>query len=295
MKKISVGILTYNHEVFIEKCLKSVLNLTYSNLEIIISDDASQDATSDVINNLISSIDTQHTIIFNRNENNLGLAGNFNRTFYELATGDYLITLGGDDIIKKDYISSALDYFEMDDSLMMCDFDADTINEVDDIIGVSRTLQFDQQMFSLQSYLEAHPISSFAPGRMIRKDLITYFKPLDNECPTEDSVLVLRALLLGKLLRINNKVILYRRHSSNISSLENLKLMSNVRIVSQYLSDVLHMYKKGGLNERKFLLLLRRLDYEVKQRDILYSSISFSRKRIKLRIAKLLFKITNRI
>ena len=48
---ISVISPTYNHEKFIAQCIESVLSQTYSNLELIIIDDASDDQTPNIINN----------------------------------------------------------------------------------------------------------------------------------------------------------------------------------------------------------------------------------------------------
>ena len=49
MEKISILIPTYNSEKYIEKCLNSVLNQTYENLEIIVINDASNDKTEKIL------------------------------------------------------------------------------------------------------------------------------------------------------------------------------------------------------------------------------------------------------
>ena len=46
MKKVSVILTTYNSEKHIEKCVESILNQTYTNIELIIIDDNSTDPTS---------------------------------------------------------------------------------------------------------------------------------------------------------------------------------------------------------------------------------------------------------
>ena len=272
--KVSVGILTFNHERFIEKCIRSVLSLNYENLEIVISDDCSTDQTFEIVKTTAENINSPHQIIINKNENNLGLADNFNKVFYTLATGDFLITLGGDDMIKEDYIESALSNFTRDPQLMMLDFNADIINEFDQVVKPATSLGYNIRYGALQNYLALEPIVSFAPGRMIKNDLVRNFQPISSNCPTEDSVLLVRALLMGKYARLNKDVILYRRHSNNISSEINLRKLSNTSIIAQYLKDAISLYDRNIISDRLLLQLFKRFDYEYKRREIVYSDLS---------------------
>ena len=70
--KVTLGIFTYNQEKYIKQCILSAVALKYDNLEIIISDDCSTDNTFEVIQDTVSSIQTDHQIVINRNERNLG-------------------------------------------------------------------------------------------------------------------------------------------------------------------------------------------------------------------------------
>lgn len=290
MDKITIGVLTYNHEKFIAKCLHSVLALKYDNLEIIVSDDCSKDNTYQIVQDIVAHAQSSHHIILNRNEINLGLAGNFNKTFGELATGDFLVTLGGDDAIKEDYLVEALACFSKDKEVMMVDFNADLIDENDVLKGSAATLDFDQKKTDLKDYLALRAIPSFAPGRMIRKTLISSFNPISKDCPTEDSVLVVRSLLLGKHCRINKKVILYRRHTNNISSVDSLRKISNMRIVAQYVKDAITLYDNSIISDQLLLRLLRRFKYEYKRRQIVYSDLNKYIKVIKRKLIKIRYK-----
>ena len=51
-EKISVIIPCYNVENFVEKCVNSIINQTYKNLEIIVIDDKSTDNTYEILQNL---------------------------------------------------------------------------------------------------------------------------------------------------------------------------------------------------------------------------------------------------
>lgn len=289
-RKVSVGILTYNHELFIARSLHSVLALKYENLEILISDDCSTDKTYKIVEDIVLSTKTIHTVVMNRNTVNVGLAGNFNKTFRDLATGDFLITLGGDDMIKLDYIELALKHFE-EENVMLLDFNGTIVNEMDEVKGIASHLIGHRKLFSLDDYINLRPISTFAPGRMIRKELVQSFHPIAKQCPTEDSILVLRALLLGKALRLNENFIFYRRHQSNVSTPSNLMKMSHIQIILQYLKDVQYALEIGIISERQFKKLLNIINYELKRRELQYSPVNRYVKRLKLIALRLVVKM----
>lgn len=95
--KISVIVPAYNIEKYIAKCLDSIINQTYSNLEIIVVDDGSKDDTG-VIMDEYSKKDDRIKIIHQKNR---GLSGARNSGL-KIATGDYIGYVDGDDAIDPD-------------------------------------------------------------------------------------------------------------------------------------------------------------------------------------------------
>ncbi len=90
---ISVCIPVYNQEEYIADAIKSVLNQTYQNIEIIISDNCSTDTTAQIIEGFSDS-----RIKCYRQTSNLGMVGNFNFVT-EKASGQYIKYLCGDDVL----------------------------------------------------------------------------------------------------------------------------------------------------------------------------------------------------
>ena len=90
--KISVIVPVYNLEKYIRQCLESVLNQTYRDLELIVVDDGSQDASVSVCRD-IAAADDRVTVIENLHD---GQATARN-TGVRQAAGDYIIFLDGDD------------------------------------------------------------------------------------------------------------------------------------------------------------------------------------------------------
>lgn len=109
LKKVSIIIPTYNTEDYISDCLKSVLNQTYSNIEIVIVDDGSSDNTSSVISTICEK---EKNIRFYENKN-FGVSYSRNYAMNQ-CTGEYIAFVDSDDIIASDYIETLVTTIEME-------------------------------------------------------------------------------------------------------------------------------------------------------------------------------------
>lgn len=105
---VTVICLCYNHAKFVVEALESVLNQTYSNVELIIADDFSSDDSVKVIQNWL--IKHPH-IFFLENKTNLGNTKTFNQCL-KIAQGEYIIDLAADDILKPECIALQLKGFK---------------------------------------------------------------------------------------------------------------------------------------------------------------------------------------
>lgn len=105
---VTVICLCYNHANFVIEALESVLNQTYSNVELLIADDFSTDNSVKVIENWLK----QHPEIpFLVNTKNQGNTKTFNKCL-KLAKGEYIIDLAADDVLKLDCIANQLKGFK---------------------------------------------------------------------------------------------------------------------------------------------------------------------------------------
>lgn len=110
---LSICIPTYNHGKILDLLLKSIseqvgqLDECYRNqLEIIISDNCSNDNTKDIVK---SYCDLNENFVYNRNDKNLGFGGNFAKLVSELSSGKYCWVIGDDDLILNGSLKYILD------------------------------------------------------------------------------------------------------------------------------------------------------------------------------------------
>ncbi len=109
--RVSVVIPTYNREESIRGALDSVLSQSFSDLEVIVVDDASTDATRDVVR---SYDDSRVTLLVH--ETNL-YAGAARNTGMEQAKGEFIAFLDSDDHWRADKLAKQIALFESDDKL----------------------------------------------------------------------------------------------------------------------------------------------------------------------------------
>ena len=114
--KISIGIPVYNGEKFIRKCIESVLQQTYKNFELIISDNASTDSTSKICEEYLRK---DNRIIFVRQNKNMGQNWNFN-FLLEKANEEYFVWVAADTIILPEFIEKNIVVLESQDKAVGC-------------------------------------------------------------------------------------------------------------------------------------------------------------------------------
>lgn len=99
---ISIVMATYNGELYVEKQLKSIINQTYKNIEIIICDDASTDNTIEIVEKLFDE-----RVFLLKNHKNTGFVKNF-ETALKAAGGEFIALSDQDDIWEKNKIERLL-------------------------------------------------------------------------------------------------------------------------------------------------------------------------------------------
>lgn len=119
LPKVSVMIPTYNQQSYIIRAIKSALAQNYQNLEIVVSDDRSPDATAEYVKQFLLEISDTRVKYF-RNEQNQGILRNYRKTLYECVTGDWVINLDGDDFfIDPNFIADAVKLTLSDDTIIL--------------------------------------------------------------------------------------------------------------------------------------------------------------------------------
>ena len=109
--KVSVVIPTYNGADFIAGTLQSVLTQTFSDFEVVVSDDASSDGTMAAVESIGDS-----RVAISEDRSHVGPGGNWNRAV-ALARGEYIKVLAQDDMLYPRNLEVAVEVLDADPAL----------------------------------------------------------------------------------------------------------------------------------------------------------------------------------
>ena len=97
---VSIIVPVYNVEKYLSKCIESILSQDYNNFECILVDDGSKDGSGKICDDFAAK-DNRIVVIHQKN----GGVSKARNSGLEIARGEYISFIDGDDFVKKDYIS----------------------------------------------------------------------------------------------------------------------------------------------------------------------------------------------
>ncbi len=115
---VTIIIPTYNRPAYLKAAISSVVQQTYQNIEIIVSDDFSSENPQKIVDDF-----KDPRLRLRRNETNLGVGLNVTYAFKE-AKGKYVASLNDDDVWQKDFLKKLIPYLEANPDVVLafCDY-----------------------------------------------------------------------------------------------------------------------------------------------------------------------------
>ena len=167
-KMISVIIPVYKSEKYIEQCIRSVMNQTYTDLEIIAIDDGSPDS-SGVICDKLAKEDKRIVVIHQAN----GGVSAAQNAGLERAMGDYLVFLDGDDYLSPVLIERLFVTLQDNDvDMVMCDYIPFTGNSAEEVEGhnAGETIRYNTKEAIIE-LIKDEKIHYFSWGKIYKRSL----------------------------------------------------------------------------------------------------------------------------
>lgn len=218
---VSIIVSCYNHEAYIDDCLRSLVEQTYDNIELLICDDKSPDNSYEKIVSWKERLEERFVrVVMYQNERNIGATRSCNKLMRQ-CKGDYVKDMASDDILVRDGIEKLVDYAEKTG----CDI----------VFGNAAIIPEDAHyplkgLNEYPVYYEAPPASgrnltkrlcerSFicAPAVLIPRKTIDKHGFYDDTYSFEDWEYWLRVSIEGSIEYIDELVVMYRIGQNSLS------------------------------------------------------------------------------
>lgn len=238
---VSIGMPVYNGSNFINESIQAILNQTFQDWELIISDNASTDNTPEICRQYVQK---DSRIKYFRNETNLGISPNLNRAF-ELSRGRYFRWSSHDDLIAPEYLNSCVEILDSNPDVVLCHSFTRVINEKGEITSTGLNNKSEacvdflnsdnlKELDSPNVAVRFHALSCKAKAwthtfALIRREALEKTN-LFGGFGADDKILVGHLSLIGRFYTIDKPLFFYRRHSSQSTSLGRKRHVFSIRI-----------------------------------------------------------------
>lgn len=242
MPLISIIIPAYNIENYIAKCLDSLLNQTYKNLEIIVVDDGSSDNTGKIIDDYACKYNNIKAI----HKKNGGVSAARNSGI-EVANGDYIGFVDGDDTIDEEMFEVLIDNaIKYDADISHCGYKMVFPSRIDYYYNTEIVVEQDNNL-GLIDLLTGSRVEPGLWNKLYKKDLF-------NDIKIDESIKINEDLLVNYyLFKKSSKSIFYdkcfynytiRKGSAATSKININKIVDPVKVRKEILED---LNKDSGL------------------------------------------------
>lgn len=239
---VSVVVLTYNSADYVVETLNSVKNQSYNNIELLISDDASLDATLEVCKKWIE--DNKERFIYAQvisTPKNTGTVGNLNRAI-AVSKGEWIKSIGGDDILKPSAISDYVDYTQTHPEVKQVVAKVEFFGEMNPHqinFDLTKRICGDKMSARKQLSIITKRFFGDGPSYFVNKNALVNVGAYDERFPLqEDYPLFIRMIKAGyKMHFLDKYTISYRVRENSVSHLSEENSFfskSMVRVIRDY-------------------------------------------------------------
>lgn len=226
-KKIDILMATYNGEKYLSEQIESIISQTYTEWNLLVRDDGSSDDTYTILSEYEKK-DSRIKIIKD-NKGNLGIVKNFEELLHN-SSSEFIMFSDQDDVWKKDKIEIMMKYIENSDLII-----SDAIITNEDL-----ELQY-ESLFSVvnsRNGIVKNIIKNTYYGccMLFKKRILDKVLPIpENKEIGHDLWIGLISEKYYKVKFINEKLLYFRRHSSNMTTINKSKRSIKTKIIGRYI------------------------------------------------------------
>ncbi len=264
---VSVIIVVYNGEKYIEEAIQSVLNQTYKNIELIVVDDGSTDSTRKIVEKYK---DVVYIYQENRGEGaarNLGI---------ENSNGEYLAFLDADDLYANDKIEKQLKVLIKNNDIDVVYNDLKVVDENLNYLNTLKSEGIYEKREDLLANIIYRQVIQGPICMMIRRSCTNDIKWSEELVYTVDYEYVMKLAFKHNFKYLEEPLYIYRRHGNNLSNKHNATVEEEMKIIKDLgIDNVKDIIAQANFSEEEKQLLLSKIYikiHEYKEAKIILES-----------------------
>lgn len=226
MPKISVQIIAYNVERFIEEAVRSVMAQNFEDFELIVVEDGSKDKTWEILKQLEHKLNDPRFKLFT-NIVNKGVRASRQRTLVE-SKGEYVAILDSDDVSLPNRLQSQVDYLEAHSDVVAVASLAEVIDESGKILRNSAWIANAEHIYYNLHFRNCLTHSSMMYRRAILEEVGGF-----NLEFAEDYDVYSKLMCLGRIEILPEYLIQYRQSGNQATNIHKPELWKNAFKISQ--------------------------------------------------------------
>ncbi|MGI2125804.1 glycosyltransferase [Shewanella oncorhynchi] len=234
---VSILVPVFNHSEYIEECLDSILNLEYSNIELVLCDDGSKDDSYAKVKFWLDRHQSIRAKLLT--QENQGVCKTLNRLIRE-SSGDFITICASDDSLTPDSIQKRCDFLIENPEILAVIGDAFVIDDKSNVIYNSAMKSlYSANYANLSDNISRELVlrwSVVGPTILIRRSAYNIIGFYDEKLIIEDRDFYLRLLKFNGLAFIPHNIANYRLHNANASrkSIESKLIISEQVAISNF-------------------------------------------------------------
>lgn len=211
---VTFALFAYNQEKYIREAVEGAFSQTYSPLEIILSDDCSDDRTFEIMQEMANDYHGPHKVILRRNTFNLGTALHVQSAFAE-SSGKFFVVAAGDDISTPDRVATlSATWVATGCPEGVLHSGRETFRDGKTVARLpAKRYKFSDH--ALEGYAHGYWLPAAAPTCAYTRGVFECFGPLIGGSIIEDAQLQMRAALIGQIIPCDEVLVRQRVHDDN--------------------------------------------------------------------------------
>ena len=212
MKLISVIVPVYKVEPYINKCIESIVNQTYKNLEIILVDDGSPDKSGEICDEWAKR-DSRIKVVHQENgggakARNIGL---------DIATGDFIAFVDSDDYISKDMYSTLISEFTDNVDIVECEYVVTTTGDFNfENVNVNHYTQEYDNVIAMKEHILDVKFKQSLVNKLYKKEAIGDIRMTEGKKIDDEFFMYLVIGNSKKLIHCSDVLYVYRQQDNSV-------------------------------------------------------------------------------